>query len=186
MSPMGRGQPHWWRRLVTGGLMGWVTFEGTRRSPLVMPGLVPGIHVFGVIGKKVVDGRDKPGHDGELYVALGSAVCAFWRASISCPNSCFPRKTSRSPFCFSDSASPAVSPAIRTITIASSPLSASTKLIVAISIVTTHFQTASHHRLHAGQRVDEVTEGGAADFEVAVLVEGGAGRRQQHDRIGKA
>jgi len=27
-----------------------------------MPGLVPGIHVLAV--KKVVDGRDKPGHDG--------------------------------------------------------------------------------------------------------------------------
>jgi hypothetical protein len=29
-----------------------------------MPGLVPGIHVF-IDQKKVVDGRDKPGHDGE-------------------------------------------------------------------------------------------------------------------------
>ncbi len=28
-----------------------------------MPGLVPGIHVFGSIDKKDVDGRDKPGHD---------------------------------------------------------------------------------------------------------------------------
>jgi len=30
-----------------------------------MPGLVPGIHVF-ILGiqKQVVDGRDKPGHDG--------------------------------------------------------------------------------------------------------------------------
>jgi hypothetical protein len=28
-----------------------------------MPGLVPGIHVF-LLGKDV-DGRDKPGHDGE-------------------------------------------------------------------------------------------------------------------------
>jgi hypothetical protein len=27
-----------------------------------MPGLVPGIHVF-CASKKVVDGRDKPGHD---------------------------------------------------------------------------------------------------------------------------
>jgi hypothetical protein len=27
-----------------------------------MPGLVPGIHVFGA-AKKDVDGRDKPGHD---------------------------------------------------------------------------------------------------------------------------
>jgi hypothetical protein len=28
----------------------------------VMPGLVPGIHVF-CLNSKVVDGRDKPGHD---------------------------------------------------------------------------------------------------------------------------
>jgi hypothetical protein len=31
-----------------------------------MPGLVPGIHVLiGVRQKENVDGRDKPGHDGE-------------------------------------------------------------------------------------------------------------------------
>jgi Lrp/AsnC family transcriptional regulator len=30
-----------------------------------MPGLVPGIHVFADPGKKDVDGRDKPGHDGK-------------------------------------------------------------------------------------------------------------------------
>jgi hypothetical protein len=30
---------------------------------LVMPGLVPGIHVFAAT-KQDVDGRDKPGHDG--------------------------------------------------------------------------------------------------------------------------
>jgi hypothetical protein len=29
---------------------------------VVMPGLVPGIHVFGS-AKQDVDGRDKPGHD---------------------------------------------------------------------------------------------------------------------------
>jgi hypothetical protein len=28
-----------------------------------MPGLVPGIHVFGPAYKKDVDGRVKPGHD---------------------------------------------------------------------------------------------------------------------------
>jgi hypothetical protein len=32
---------------------------------LVMPGLVPGIHVFVPSSKKDVDGRDKPGHDGK-------------------------------------------------------------------------------------------------------------------------
>jgi GTP-binding protein len=31
-----------------------------------MPGLVPGIHVFGAICEKDVDGRDKPGHDDDL------------------------------------------------------------------------------------------------------------------------
>ena len=31
--------------------------------PLVMLGLVPGIHVFAPAHKKGVDGRDKPGHD---------------------------------------------------------------------------------------------------------------------------
>jgi hypothetical protein len=36
----------------------------------VMPGLVPGIHVFAHLSKKDVDGRDKPGHDGNW-------VCAF-------------------------------------------------------------------------------------------------------------
>jgi hypothetical protein len=30
---------------------------------IVMPGLVPGIHVL--LEAKDVDGRDKPGHDGE-------------------------------------------------------------------------------------------------------------------------
>jgi hypothetical protein len=36
-----------------------------------MPGLVPGNHVFGFV-KQDVDGRDKPGHDGEnLALELG-------------------------------------------------------------------------------------------------------------------
>ena len=32
---------------------------------VVMPGLVPGIHVFSC-GTKNVDARDKPGHDDDL------------------------------------------------------------------------------------------------------------------------
>ena len=32
-------------------------------SPLVMPGLGPGIHVLLCAGSQDVDGRDKPGHD---------------------------------------------------------------------------------------------------------------------------
>jgi hypothetical protein len=36
-----------------------------------MPGLVPGIHVFLLKSlKQVVDGRDKPGHDGVLFASL--------------------------------------------------------------------------------------------------------------------
>lgn len=31
---------------------------------VVMPGLVPGIHVLGSSRKKDVDGQVKPGHDG--------------------------------------------------------------------------------------------------------------------------
>jgi hypothetical protein len=31
---------------------------------------VPGIHVLGANGKKVVDGRDRPGHDRERYQFL--------------------------------------------------------------------------------------------------------------------
>jgi hypothetical protein len=36
-----------------------------RQSIAVMPGLVPGIHAFG-LAKQAVDGRDKPGHDDVL------------------------------------------------------------------------------------------------------------------------
>jgi hypothetical protein len=34
-----------------------------------MPGLDPGIHVLAVCSKKDVDGRVKPGHDEESYLA---------------------------------------------------------------------------------------------------------------------
>jgi hypothetical protein len=37
-------------------------------SKLVMPGLVPGIHVFIHLSRKDVDGRDKPGHDGKRVI----------------------------------------------------------------------------------------------------------------------
>jgi hypothetical protein len=33
------------------------------KNKAVMPGLVPGIHVFLFCSNKDVDGRDKPGHD---------------------------------------------------------------------------------------------------------------------------
>jgi hypothetical protein len=38
----------------------------------VMPALVAGIHAFLVAGKQGVDGRAKPGHDGENYAALAA------------------------------------------------------------------------------------------------------------------
>src|SRR5437868_6220451 len=44
----------------------------------------------------------------------------------------------------------------------------------------------SHHRLDARQRGDKFAKPSASDFEVAVLVERRAGRREQHYRIGKS
>src|SRR5438874_13370145 len=44
----------------------------------------------------------------------------------------------------------------------------------------------SHHRLHARQRGDKFAKPSASDFEITVLVERRAGRRQQHYRIGKS
>jgi hypothetical protein len=42
-------------------------------AELVMPGLVPGIHVLTVQHKKGVDGRVKPGHDEEkIFFQVGS------------------------------------------------------------------------------------------------------------------
>ena len=38
----------------------------------VMPGFMPGIHVFLLAEKKDVDGRDKPGHDDITHVPLHS------------------------------------------------------------------------------------------------------------------
>jgi hypothetical protein len=35
-----------------------------------MPGLVPGIHVFKTLMRKIVDGRDKPGHDAQNVARL--------------------------------------------------------------------------------------------------------------------
>ena len=45
-------------------------------SSVVMAGLVPAIHVFGS-ARKFVDGRDTPGHDGEVFIskpAIGPSV----------------------------------------------------------------------------------------------------------------
>jgi hypothetical protein len=40
-----------------------LSFE-SHNPEIVMPGLVPGIHVFSQTLRQDVDGRDKPGHDG--------------------------------------------------------------------------------------------------------------------------
>ena len=37
---------------------------------IVMPGFMPGIHVFIALSKQDVDGRDKPGHDACVSVIL--------------------------------------------------------------------------------------------------------------------
>jgi hypothetical protein len=50
--------------VVSKRLMDSLSFVIGPFPPLVMPGLVPGIHVFAP--KKDVDGRDEPGHDGLL------------------------------------------------------------------------------------------------------------------------
>ena len=36
---------------------------------LVMPGLVPGIHVLASLQQESVDGRDKPGHDEKGFIS---------------------------------------------------------------------------------------------------------------------
>jgi hypothetical protein len=60
-------------------------------SSSVMPGLVPGIHVLLQLGKKDVDGRDKPGHD-ECCGKRNFTGCIFeetqekWRTSARPPN----------------------------------------------------------------------------------------------------
>jgi hypothetical protein len=47
--------------------------RGEARAIFVMPGLVPGIHVFLFAAKKGVDGRAKPGHDDRI-LAVGSGA----------------------------------------------------------------------------------------------------------------
>ena len=47
----------------------------------VMPGLVPGIHVLKTASTKDVDGRDKPGHDGETAGSAASPMSLFAKIS---------------------------------------------------------------------------------------------------------
>ncbi|GLR92527.1 hypothetical protein GCM10007858_01460 [Bradyrhizobium liaoningense] len=65
------------------------------KHSVVMPGLVPGIHVFRQ-SRMRVDGRDKPGHDGESY-GFFSAACGRPKsgAAESWPISTMPRRMAR-------------------------------------------------------------------------------------------
>jgi hypothetical protein len=51
---------------------------------LVMPGLVPGIHVFAVSPQEDVDGRVKSGHDESTMLSLRTRRCVkylwLWRS----------------------------------------------------------------------------------------------------------
>jgi hypothetical protein len=55
-----------------GGSSPGALFETALRASFyaVMPGLVPGIHVFAACRKEDVDGRVKPGHDGIRLVVV--------------------------------------------------------------------------------------------------------------------
>jgi len=50
--------------------------RSTNPFPVVMAGLVPAIHVLSAGGKKGVDARDKPGHDGEEDARLATTLTA--------------------------------------------------------------------------------------------------------------
>jgi len=56
-----------------------------------MPGLVPGIHVFCAASEKVVDGRDKPGHDEvqtrmpSSFLTIPPSLTRFRLANASVP-----------------------------------------------------------------------------------------------------
>jgi hypothetical protein len=53
---------------------------------LVMPGLVPGIHVLWPRSKKDVDGRDEPGHDDGAIFKSREAAQRVQRASDATPS----------------------------------------------------------------------------------------------------
>src|SRR5262249_30203824 len=57
----------------------------------VMPGLVPGIHVFECFIKQDVDGRDKPGHDnpyGTMRRTRSGVISAMLRTPSSAMSRC--------------------------------------------------------------------------------------------------
>src|SRR5581483_5322410 len=54
------------------------------RGLLVMPGFMPGIHIFGIARRQVVDGRDKPGHDRVgLHPVSWSALIAGEQVAVA-------------------------------------------------------------------------------------------------------
>ena len=68
-----------------------------RGSLNVMPGLVPGIHVF-LVAKQGVDGRDKPGHDSPPIPAPPSACSSRrcrWRSATRRGTDCRSRPAHR-------------------------------------------------------------------------------------------
>jgi hypothetical protein len=68
---------------------------GKHRLNIVMPGLAPGIHVFGS-AEKNVDGRVKPGHDRSRGLPYTGSPCF-------CANS-FNEVCGRAPMCWITSA----------------------------------------------------------------------------------
>ena len=62
-----------------------MTASTLRALPSVMPGHVPGIHVFLDVGEKDVDGRDEPGHDDLPQYPFIRANWSAWK--LLSPNS---------------------------------------------------------------------------------------------------
>jgi hypothetical protein len=60
---------------MAGSLPGHFSFLMGEIFQLVMPGLVPGIHVLLSLYYKDVDGRDEPGHDVERESRLIDHPC---------------------------------------------------------------------------------------------------------------
>jgi len=55
-------------------------------TKLVMPGLVPGIHVLAALSKKDVDGGDKPGHDENNWLQTALKILAAFSIRLSAPH----------------------------------------------------------------------------------------------------
>jgi hypothetical protein len=77
----------------------WERSIGEPNMELVMPGLVPGTHVFLCQrrSKQDVDGRDKPGHDGGGMPRLPASQPAVLAGSDALASVIASFNTSRSP-----------------------------------------------------------------------------------------